>query len=159
MMKGICVVVLALALVSVPVVHAQEYGTAEETDKGYGCYNEIDHTCDCEATVEDCDGTEGSFWTDLCGAKCDAPEEATVVAGCLKMPSEDGSEHGGCSCSTPLSYCEEQGHLVTESCACFVGTFTSLSLSLSRARAMTILFLSCVCDLSSSFSCSVCMSV
>ena len=73
------VVVATLAVVSAP-------GLVKAED-GYGCYNQVEHTCDCEATQETCSGD--SFWTTLCGDFCGAPETATVVAGCLKSPEND----------------------------------------------------------------------
>ena len=149
MMRGMSVmlVVVLAALVSAPLVKADDHDD-------YGCYNETTHTCDCEATEESCgaDGDDSSFWAAFCEDKCGAPEGATVVAGCLKSPEGgDADEAHSCSCSTPNYYCEEKGNLITEACACFIGTYTvicshvSLSLSLSLSLSSLIHFFT-FCD-------------
>jgi len=124
MVQAMVMLVAVLAVVGTPAVQAQSYGSSEARNEGevLGCYNEVEHTCDCSVTEMECAGIEDSFWAPFCSGKCSAPEGVEVVAGCLKSPENDGESHS-CSCSTPSSYCEETGNLVTEACACFLGCY------------------------------------
>lgn len=124
---------LALMLAGGALAAEQAAETPESPSRGYreeavlGCYHEEEHVCDCNVTSEECDAKnaaeEGAthFYTDLCGDWCSAPDPEKVVAGCLQFDESTGAH--SCGCTTPTSYCESSGNIVTEACACTVGCY------------------------------------
>lgn len=78
-----------------------------------GCYDEEQHTCDCDKDDDECIG-ETESQTSLCHEKC--TNEKRHAAGCLTAGGE-GSH--GCDCSISESECTGDD-IWTDACQCYV---------------------------------------
>lgn len=89
-------------------------GDGDETP---GCYDPVEHHCDCETDESSCTADEG-IWTDECA--CTGSDGDGMGGGSGIEPSAgcyDSTTHQ-CNCGADESSCVTDGGTWTEQCAC-----------------------------------------